>query len=187
MLNRIKTVIAVSIFAGITGVIGYHAEPVNQEPSKPKMDIPQTRIYNAQKRLMAYEIEQERIKQLSCLSMAVWGEARSESLHGQRLVAETILQRVDSPRFPSTICSVVYQPYQFSFTRDVNMGKANKAFTDEIPNKEVILAIKIAKDAISRPRRERIAGTHYHATYVNPKWNRDMKAIATVEKHIFYN
>ena len=46
---------------------------------------------------------------LECLAKAVYFEARGEPLDGQRAVAEVILNRVDSPRFPSTVCGVVTQ------------------------------------------------------------------------------
>jgi len=50
-----------------------------------------------------------------CLSLALYHEARGEPLNGQRAVAEVIMNRVESDRFPDTICGVVMQPNQFSF------------------------------------------------------------------------
>ena len=50
-----------------------------------------------------------------CLSLALYHEARGEPLNGQRAVAEVIMNRVESNRFPDTICGVVMQPNQFSF------------------------------------------------------------------------
>ena len=44
-----------------------------------------------------------------CLAMAVYYEARSESRDAQMAVAEVILNRVNSPKFPNTICEVVKQ------------------------------------------------------------------------------
>ena len=47
-------------------------------------------------------------KQLDCLSRAVYYEARSEDTVGQMAVAEVVMNRVRDPRFPKTICDVVY-------------------------------------------------------------------------------
>lgn len=130
--------------------------------------------------------ENERTKQLSCLSTAIYAEARNQSQFGQRMVAETILQRVDNKRWPNTICRVVYQSKQFSFVNDINAHKAYEAFTDNKHSKEVLTAIKIAVDALARPVEERIAGTHYHTTSIKPSWSKNMKTAAIVEDHIFY-
>ncbi|HEX9858836.1 MAG TPA: cell wall hydrolase, partial [Paracoccaceae bacterium] len=57
-----------------------------------------------------------------CLAEALYFEARGETVQGQFAVAEVILNRVDSPRYPATICGVVHQGgrggCQFSFTCD---------------------------------------------------------------------
>ena len=57
-----------------------------------------------------------------CLTKALYFEARGESLKGQFAVAEVILNRTDSPRFPGSVCGVVNQSggggCQFSFVCD---------------------------------------------------------------------
>jgi spore germination cell wall hydrolase CwlJ-like protein len=52
---------------------------------------------------------------LSCIAVAVYFEARGESMLGQRAVAEVILNRVADPRWPETACEVIKQKNQFSF------------------------------------------------------------------------
>jgi spore germination cell wall hydrolase CwlJ-like protein len=59
------------------------------------------------------ETYQESIK---CLTDTIYHEARGESLAGQKAVAMTVINRVKHPEFPDSICSVVYQPKQFSWT-----------------------------------------------------------------------
>ena len=48
---------------------------------------------------------------------AIYFEAKGEPLSGQLAVAEVILNRAKSGRFPKAICSVVTQRGQFSFVR----------------------------------------------------------------------
>lgn len=57
----------------------------------------------------------DRDKQVTCLALAVYYEARGEPLEGQKAVAAVVMNRVNSPRFPDTACEVVFQPRQFSF------------------------------------------------------------------------
>lgn len=54
---------------------------------------------------------QEEIELIALVTMA---EAEGECEYGQRLVIDTILNRVDDPHFPDTVHEVVYQKNQFS-------------------------------------------------------------------------
>lgn len=53
-----------------------------------------------------------------CVTLAIYHEARGEPERGQRAVAEVIINRVESPYWPSTPCEVVTAPAQFSFYWD---------------------------------------------------------------------
>jgi spore germination cell wall hydrolase CwlJ-like protein len=55
---------------------------------------------------------------LECLAVAVFFESRSQPIEGQYAVAEVVMNRVESDRWPNTICDVVFQDKQFSFTHD---------------------------------------------------------------------
>lgn len=56
-------------------------------------------------------LSREEIELIALVTMA---EAEAEPVEGQRLVIDTILNRVDSPYFPNTVYDVVYQPHQFT-------------------------------------------------------------------------
>lgn len=51
---------------------------------------------------------------VNLIALITMAEAEGESEYGQRLVIDTILNRVDSNQFPNTVSGVVYQKYQFS-------------------------------------------------------------------------
>lgn len=53
---------------------------------------------------------------LKCLTETIYYEARGDSKIGKKAVADVVLNRVKDKRFPNTICGVVYQPKQFSWT-----------------------------------------------------------------------
>ena len=106
---------------------------------------------------------------------------------GQAAVSQVVLNRVRNPAYPDTICKVVYQNRhlrnrcQFSFACD--------GIRDRITEKpEWELAQKVARETVSGQRYlEKVgASTHYHATYVKPRWARHMKRLQKIGQHIFY-
>ena len=48
------------------------------------------------------------------LSQMVYGEGRGLTPDDWKRITRVVLNRVDDPRFPDTICAVVTQPYQFA-------------------------------------------------------------------------
>ncbi len=56
---------------------------------------------------------------INCLAMNIYHEARGESVEGQRAVGLVTLHRVLARSYPDDICSVVYQPKQFSWTEEM--------------------------------------------------------------------
>lgn len=64
------------------------------------------------------------------LALVTMAEAEGECEEGQRLVIDTILNRVDSVYFPDTISEVIYQPNQFTSMWN---GRVNRCYvTDDI-------------------------------------------------------
>lgn len=124
--------------------------------------------------------------QWHCLAEAVYFEARSETLIAQRAVAEVILNRVDSRRYPNTVCEVVNQGSerrnrcQFSYNCD---GRP-----ELIHEKSAWARAKsIAKEMVAAPVRPLTNGaTHYHTASVRPFWSRSLQRTAVYGAHIFY-
>ncbi|HJO66877.1 MAG TPA: cell wall hydrolase, partial [Sphingomonas sanguinis] len=56
-------------------------------------------------------------EELRCLAGAIYFEGRGEPLAGQLAVAQVILNRTKSGRFPTDVCNVIKQRGQFSFVR----------------------------------------------------------------------
>lgn len=55
--------------------------------------------------------------EVDCLAKAIFFEARGESLAGKVMVANVVFNRVKFGKpFSTTICGVIYQPRQFSWT-----------------------------------------------------------------------
>ena len=128
-----------------------------------------------------------RLAEENCLARAVYFEARSESDMGQLAVAKVILNRVKSPKFPKSICGVVYQgsgnrnSCQFSFACDGQPDDVKQPGAWDH-------AKKIAQRAIAGDPAVAMMGkaTNYHADYVKPKWAKNMRRLSKIGRHIFY-
>ena len=119
--------------------------------------------------------------QIGCLALNIYHEARGESIQGQQAVAAVTLNRVNSKKFPSSICSVVWQPKQFSWTH------TQKNFFP-YENKAWDSAVKIAKETIAREVDTAYTNIlYYHSKTVNPDWSKSKRFIARVGDHLFYS
>lgn len=120
-------------------------------------------------------------RDLVCLAMNIYHEGRGESARGQAAIAAVTMNRLRSSRYPNTVCEVVWQPKQFSWTR-------------------VAARHHIIDDAQAWARALNIAGlflggaqlalvseaTHYHTVDVRPFWSKNIPALALIGKHVFY-
>ncbi|HIC64737.1 MAG TPA: cell wall hydrolase [Paracoccus sp.] len=118
-------------------------------------------------------------RDLGCLAEALYFEARGEGAKGQAAVAEVILNRVDSGAFPSTVCDVVNQPSQFSYTIGGRKAIGNKS--------AYMRARQIAEAALAgAPRVLTKGATYFHTPAVRPAWSRRFQRTVQIGRHIFY-
>ena len=126
-------------------------------------------------------------KEQQCLAEGIYFEARGEDVKGQAAVAQVILNRVRNPAYPSTICGVVYQNQswrnrcQFSFACEGRTPRVRSHHHYKVAQ-DVALAVTAGKIFIP----EVGSSTHYHATYVRPRWARTMEKMKKIGLHIFY-
>jgi hypothetical protein len=121
-----------------------------------------------------------------CLTAAVYYEARSEPVDGQRAVAQVVLNRVRDRAFPKSVCGVVYQGStrstgcQFSFTCDGSMDRPREWRAWD-------RARTIAEAALSGAVFAPVgSATFFHTHAVSPWWAPSMAAIGSFGSHIFY-
>lgn len=69
--------------------------------------------------------------ELDLLAAIVYAEAGDQGYYGMQLVCDVILNRVDSPAWPSSIAGVVYQTNQFSPVFDGGLDRAWGRVTQE--------------------------------------------------------
>ncbi len=119
----------------------------------------------------------------NCMAVAVYHEARGETLEGQLAVARVIMNRAVSGKYPTTWCGVVKQPWQFSFVNPRSgympgvdaasaawrraLGVTRLAMANAVPS--------LSTDVL-----------WYHADYVAPSWGRRLTRVDKIGAHIFY-
>ena len=98
---------------------------------------------------------------LFCMVQNVYHEARDQSLLGQAAVAHVTLNRVKSPAYHDSVCDVVWQPMQFSWTQD---GKSDRMTDLDAIGKAVDIALAASRGKIKDP-----TGGSLHPTFRTPR------------------
>src|SRR3954470_19558183 len=108
-------------------------------------------------------------RNVECLALNVYYEARGESLAGQYAVAEVTMNRKSALGFPKTICEVVYQRSAFSWTGERVYAPGGAEWQR---------AIKVAEDVYYQRHAPALPGVlHYHAAYVRPLWSKERERV----------
>ncbi|NPD16226.1 cell wall hydrolase [Xinfangfangia sp. D13-10-4-6] len=133
--------------------------------------------------LMAQPITQSG-REWQCLTEAIYFESRGESLQGQFAVAEVILNRRDSGRYPASVCGVVRQANsggcQFSYTCDGTSTTMREKTPREVAGRIASLMLSGA------PRNLTAGATHFHTYGVRPSWSKQFAHTTAIGSHLFY-
>lgn len=146
--------------------------------------------------------------ELYCMALNIYHEARADHIAGQYAVADVVLNRVEDTRYPNSICEVIKQAkYKESWKtkQDPNLednnrkyipirnkcqfswwcdGKSDQAHDSDSWRKAQEIAYRIVQQRKYRGISE--GSTHYHATYVSPRWASDFDLVGRIGDHIFY-
>ncbi len=122
-------------------------------------------------------------EQAQCIAVAVYHEARGESLEGQLAVARVIMNRAASGKYPSSWCGTVKQPWQFSFVNP-RSGQFPYTDTDCAAWRKAVGVTRLAvANAVPTLTNDVL---WYHADYVAPSWGRRLSRAQKIGTHIFY-
>ena len=131
--------------------------------------------------------------QVQCMALNVYYEARGSNLADKAAVADVVLNRVNDTRYPDTVCGVVKQGLQdangnmlrnkcqFSWYCD---GKHDRPQDEDRWVEAQSIAWNMVEESKYRGITE--GATHYHATYVNPRWASTLQLVGRIGAHIFY-
>ena len=142
-----------------------------------------------------------------CLAKNMYYEARNQGTAGVLAVTAVVFNRVNDPRFPNTICEVVYQgPTRESWKTRKTLDKFDAIFypiknrcqfswycdglSDEPKDEESYQ--RFVNYAVgwldgSLPFLDITDGAlFYHADYVTPGWAKTKQKTVEIQDHIFY-
>jgi spore germination cell wall hydrolase CwlJ-like protein len=131
--------------------------------------------------------EKGRAKAEKCLTEVIYFEARGEVVRGQMAVAQVVLNRAFSGKYPNTVCGVVYQnshrhlACQFTFSCD---GIPDVVREPDMWERAKVIASEMLDGKLWLP--EVGKATHYHAYWVRPSWVREMTKMHKLGVHTFY-
>ncbi len=120
-------------------------------------------------------------EQGKCVATAVYFESMGEPLEGQLAVAQVVLNRARSGRYPASWCGVVKQKAQFSFVRSGRFPRIDQECAAWRRAQAIAriaalnLSSMVASDVL-----------WYHADYVAPSWGRRLTKVEKIGAHIFY-
>lgn len=153
---------------------------------KPEASVPAPPAAAAAPRLddlvRAYADTRTSDREMECLANAVYFEARSEPIEGQLAVAEVVLNRASSGRYPTDLCAVITQKAQFSF---IQRGRFPRADRDSQAWKKAVAIANIARQELAGNLPSSVLW--YHATYVSPSWGKRLTKQTQIGLHIFYS
>jgi len=161
-----------AVAAAIAGGLGYGFVQVTD-----LKDEQQTAVRDSQQR------------DLACLALNVYHEARGEPLAGQYAVAEVTMNRRASRNFPRTVCEVVYQK-SWDPIRGRYVGAFSWTELEPLPQprgEAWRVARQVAEAVYYGRQPSAVRGAiFYHATYIQPEWARNRQRVAQIGQHIFY-
>ena len=135
-------------------------------------------------------------RDIECLALNSYYEARSESVACQVAVAQVVMNRVKSNKFPNTICEVIQHgktrinwkgnvvpilnQCHFSWWCD---GKSD--IPVDVRTYHSIL--DLVTDILYLDTVDITEGSlYYHADYVTPYWAPSFEMVTKIDRHIFY-
>ncbi len=118
-------------------------------------------------------------KEIECLTWAVYTEARGEGRKGMIAVANVIINRSESGKYPKDICKVVNQPYQFEGMRHAYKPIKEPHYWDQAKEVATLSFYGLIEDTTN-------GALYFHARYIMPSWAYVKDKTLSLGNHIFY-
>jgi len=127
--------------------------------------------------------DQELQEDIYCGAQNIYFEAAAEPIEGMIAIADVTINRKKDTRWPDSICNVVWQNKQFSWTHD---GKSDdipleSPYQIQLWSKVVYMFVIALLDEEDYSK----CGTHYHNKYIEPWWSDKMDVTIIIGNHKF--
>ncbi len=125
-------------------------------------------------------------KDYECLRDNIYFEARNQSSMGMAMVGIVTIQRTHMPEFAPTICGVVYEHAQFSWTLKAHHINLKNKAERQAYNMCGVIAQNLLTNSNGIDELYKDVA-YYHKTTVHPKWADSMRHEFVIEDHVFYS
>lgn len=122
-----------------------------------------------------------RLKDVHCLAKNIYHEARGEPLEGQLAVAQVTMNRLRHPNFAGSVCGVVYEYKQFSWT----LEKPKKIADQRAWDSAIKLSKLVLSNQVENPKLK--TALYFHTRQIRPYWSKGKRIVAVIGNHIFYS
>lgn len=142
------------------------------------------------------EAKKELQEELYCAAKNIYFEANNQKVKEKKAIMEVVLNRVESSKFPNTICEVIYDAKldsngnpirhkcQFSWYCDgkIELIEDKKGFEHAY-----IIAFDVINARLKGGANLTKNSLWYHADYVSPYWSKVYQKQVQIGRHIFYS
>ena len=173
----VKSVLTALIASFLAACANDPSPPSTKRKLPPK---PVVSVHRAAKETQSVAPSEQR-----CLALNLYWEARGEGRDGMYAVGWTVLNRVNSPKFPSDVCGVIYQggetpPCQFSWWCDGRSDHPRE-------QRAWVAALSVSDRLLSNPPPDPTGGAlFYHNTSIRSPWTHSRRRTARIGRHVFY-
>lgn len=159
---------------------------LNLEPNQTQVSVPiQIQRYPFQP--MVPSSKKDNIE-FDCLSKAIYYESSTQSRKGKEAVAKVILNRLNSEKFPNSICAIVKEKNKdnkcqfspFCKTKKPKPTGKNWDESKKVANNALVGKLKLVSKSMS-------SALYFHSDDVKPKWRKNMILVARIDDHLFYS
>lgn len=153
--------------------------------------LPAVANANALSKQISAHAEQTKAKdkEVRCLALNIYHEARGEPHDGQLAVAYVTMNRVASPRYPDSVCEVVWQHRQFSWTHDKysDIPSNGRAWAKALRIANFVYSNYFRFREITKGATDMTKGAlfYFAPKKVSPYWIRSMVTTAAIGSHVF--
>mgnify|MGYP003116086090 FL=1 len=130
---------------------------------------------------------------LACLALNIYHEARDQPIEGQVAVAQVVMERVKSNKYPNSICEVVMQgpTYSWSINYPIKHRCQFSWYCDGLSDRPkdmtaYLNSVDVAEKTLHGLKNVVKGSVHYHSVKVKPWWSKYKIRVTQIGDHIFY-
>lgn len=176
-----KTFLALILYVGLVAFICL--EMIYQVTVAPFDTITASPVELDSVSLYSVPVYDEHSPEAICMAENIYHEARNQPRDGQLLVGYVTVVRKNHVRYENTICGVVHEPSQFSWTLLSSVVDHDNPVEAAAWDVALEIAVHVLNTDVPL---DMLAVTHYHTTKVAPEWSHNIPPHRVIGDHLIY-